>query len=151
MRREYLCTGAALLVAAGFICFEALRLRYYTSLGPGPGFFPFWLCLALGACALGLMAQTLRGPAPPRPEGLWPDRSGSYKLGAVLVAMVVTILLLEPLGYRLTMMGVYLFLLLMLGRRGFLVLALVSLAGSFGIYHLFVDLLNVPLPPGPFG
>lgn len=151
MRREYLWTGAGLLTAAGFICFEALRLRYYTPLGPGPGFFPFWLSLALGACALGLLAQTLRGRAPTRPEGLWPNRSGSYKLGAVVASMVVTIVLLEPLGYRLTMLGVYLFLLLMLGRRRFLVLALVSLAGSFGVYHLFVDLLNVPLPPGPFG
>jgi putative tricarboxylic transport membrane protein len=150
MRREYLWTGAGLLVAACLVCFEALRLRYYTPLGPGPGFFPFWLSLALGACALGLLAQTLRGSVPGRPDGLWPDRRGWYKLAAVVASLVATIFLLEPLGYRLTMLGVYVFLLLMLGRRSLLVLSLVSIAGSFGVYHLFVDFLDMPLPPGLF-
>jgi putative tricarboxylic transport membrane protein len=152
MRREYLWTGASLLLGAGLTCVEALRLRYYTSLGPGPGFFPFWLSLALGACALALLAQAVRMPPPEaKSERLWPDRSGAYKILAVLACLIATIVLLEPLGYRLTMLAVYAFLLFTLGRRDYLVMALVSLAGSFGVYYLFVNWLQVPLPAGPFG
>lgn len=153
MRREYLWASVGLLLGAGLTCVEALRLRYYTPLGPGPGFFPFWLALALGACALGLLLQAIRMPksALVPSDGLWPDRRGAAKIGAVVASLVVTIFLLEPLGFRLTMLGVYVFLLLALGRRDYWLIAVVALAGSFGVYHLFVDLLQVPLPPGAFG
>lgn len=151
MRREYLWTGASLLLGAVLACVEALRLRYYTPLGPGPGFFPFWLSLGLGACAIALLAQAVRMPPPAAGSGsLWPNRSGSYKVLAVLASLVASIVLLEPLGYRLTMLAVYAYLLFTLGRRDYLVMALVSFAGSFGVYHLFVNLLKVPLPAGPF-
>jgi hypothetical protein len=64
---------------------------------------------------------------------------------------VATTVFLERLGFCLTMLAVYLFLLRALGRQGLIVTALVALAGSFGVYYLFVHWLQVPLPTGILG
>ena len=48
MRLTYQITGAVLLCFSIYVGVEALELRYYTSLGPGPGFFSCWLSLILG-------------------------------------------------------------------------------------------------------
>ena len=48
MRLTYQITGAVLLCFSIYVGVEALDLRYYTSLGPGPGFFSCWLALILG-------------------------------------------------------------------------------------------------------
>ena len=62
MRRFYQITGAALLLLAVFVALESLKLKYYTNQGPGPGFFPFWLSLLLGALAIIILLQALRSP-----------------------------------------------------------------------------------------
>lgn len=151
MRRSYVVVATLLLALALFVGAESLKLRYYTALGPGPGFFPFWLAIALGAAAIGMLMQTLLKTPEPMPGDFFPTRAGLLKMGAVALAMVGTIALLEPLGFRLTMLLMYLFLLCSLGQRGWIVTPLVALAGSFGVYHLFVHWLNVPLPIGSWG
>lgn len=151
MRRSYQITGAVLLLLAAFVAVESLKLRYYTSLGPGPGFFSFWLALLLGGLAVGVLLQATVGQAEPMPSNFFASRTGYLRMGAVVLALVATTAVLEPLGFRLTMLAVYLFLLCALGRRGLIVTVLVAVAGSFGVYHLFVRWLNVPLPIGVFG
>ena len=42
-------------------------------------------------------------------------------------------------------------LLLILGARSALAIALTALAGSFGVFHVFYRWLKVPLPIGEFG
>ena len=53
---------------------------------------------------------------------------------------------LEAIGFRLAMLLLLPYLLLVLGVRNWLALGIFSLAGSFGVYHLFSGLLKVPLP-----
>ena len=151
MGRLYRITGVVLLLLAGFVAVESLRFRYDTSLGPGPGFFPFWLAVLLGALAIVMLFQAGLGRLEPMPSDFFASRGGYLRMGAVVVAMVATTLLLEPVGFCLTMLAVYLFLLLTLGRQRAIVMALVALGGSFGVYHLFVRWLKVPLPRGLLG
>jgi hypothetical protein len=151
MRRAYQITGTVLLLLAAFVADESLKLRYYTPLGPGPGFFPFWLAVILGALAVGMLLQATLGHAEPMPADFFASRTGYLKMGAVVLALVGTTALLEPLGFCLTMLAVYLFLLYTLGRQNLILTALVSLGGSFGVYYLFVRWLQVPLPTGLFG
>ena len=151
MRRAYQITGTVLLLLAAFVAVESLKLRYYTSLGPGPGFFPFWLAVILGALAVGMLLQATLGHAEPMPADFFARRTGYLKMGAVVLALVGTTVLLEPLGFCLTMLAVYLFLLYTLGRQNLILTALVSLGGSFGVYYLFVRWLQVALPTGLFG
>ena len=52
MRRPYQIAGTIFLFFAAFIAYESLKLRYYTPLGPGPGFFSFWLGVLLFVLSL---------------------------------------------------------------------------------------------------
>jgi putative tricarboxylic transport membrane protein len=151
MKRPYQITGTVLLLLAAFIAWEALKLKFYTHLGPGPGFFSLWLSLILGVLAVLMILQaTFRTPET-MPEGFFPTRAGFLKMGSILLALVATTALLDVLGFRLTMFCVFVFLLYTLGRPGWIVTLVVSAAGSFGVYYLFVQWLRVQLPTGYFG
>jgi hypothetical protein len=58
---------------------------------------------------------------------------------------------MEPIGFCLVMLGFYLFLLSALGRQHLVVTGLIALAGSAGVYYVFVHWLKVALPIGLFG
>jgi len=58
---------------------------------------------------------------------------------------------LNHLGFRLTMAGVLVFLLLVLERKGVILTAVVTTVIAWGSFFLFDTLLRVPLPRGPFG
>lgn len=151
MRRPYQITGTVFLLFSAFIAYESLQLRYYTPLGPGPGFFSFWLSLIFGGLAIIMIVQASIGQAEPMPDDFFSDRIGYLRIGAVVLALVFTVALFDFLGFRVTMLIVYVFLLVALGRQGILVTAIVSLAGSFGVFHVFDQWLKVPLPRGVFG
>jgi putative tricarboxylic transport membrane protein len=151
MRRTYQITGSLLLCLSIYIGVEALELRYYSSLGPGPGFFSFWLAILLGILAVAMVAEATFGRPEPMPPDFFADRGGYLRMGAVALAVLASAFLLERLGFRLTMFGVYLFLLLTLGSHNLITTVAVALAGSFGVYFVFTEWLNVPLPAGTFG
>ena len=143
MKRGWQAAVAVLLVVFAFFAFESLRLSLRDALGPGPGFFPFWLSVAGGALGLFLLGQLARGSvdfeAPalkfePRPVAL------------VLAGLIAATALLEAAGFRIAMLLLLPYLLYVLGVRNRVSLVLFSLAGSFGVYHLFSGLLKVPLP-----
>ncbi|MBS1115750.1 MAG: hypothetical protein H6Q87_134 [candidate division NC10 bacterium] len=151
MRRPYQITSIVLLGLSAFLAREALRLRYYTPLGPGPGFFPLWLAVLLAVLAAAMFWRaTFRTPEP-MPDGFFADRRGYLRIGAVLGALALVIALLDSLGFCLVMLGFYTFLLLVLGRQHPVVTVVVALAGSVGVYYVFVHWLAVSLPVGIFG
>jgi hypothetical protein len=79
-----------------------------------------------------------------------PDRQ-TAQAGLVLVALIVGAALLEPLGFRLTMLLFIASLLFALGARSPAAISLTALAGSFGVFHAFYYWLKVPLPIGALG
>ena len=153
MNRVYQITAVVFFLFSAYIAKESLALRFYTSLGPGPGFFPFWLSLMLGALSAMLFYQGTWGSRrnEPLPEDFFATRVGYFRIAAMVLATAVVVVSLEPLGFRLTMLAYLLFLIFGLGRVNLFLTALVSLAGSFGLYYGFVELLKIPLPTGVFG
>jgi len=151
MRRPYQITGGVFLLLAVFIAWESLDLKFYSFIGPGPGFFPFWLALVLGALAVLMILQaTFRRPDP-MPANFIASRAGYLRVGAIVLAFTATTVLMNVLGFQLTMLGTMLFLLLALGRPSLMVTLLMSVAGSFGCFYVFTEWLRVPLPTGFFG
>lgn len=134
----------ALVISLGYSLTDAL--------GPGPGFFPFWLSLIGIGLTGAMLVQLARGSnfANAAVETL-PDRQPALQATAVLVALVVAAALLEPLGFRLTMLPFIAGLLLVLGARSLIAIALTAIAGSFGVFHVFYYWLKVPLPIGALG
>jgi hypothetical protein len=107
---------------------------------------PVGLALLLLLAGVGLV---VRGGSAPRPAALgWEEgRHAAAIVGAVAGAA----LLLERLGYRLTMALLLLSLVGVVERRGMLTAVAFAAALALGSFFLFETLLRVPLPRGPFG
>jgi putative tricarboxylic transport membrane protein len=104
------------------------------------------------ALTCGMLVQLARGRIfADAAVGILPDRQAALQAGAVLVALTVAAALLEPLGFRLTMLPFIAGLLLALGARSLVAVALCAAAGSFGVFHVFYYWLKVPLPIGALG
>ena len=122
------------------------------ALGPGPGFFPFWLSLIGALLSAAILVQvTLAKTDEGIAVSLAPDRQVALQAIGVLVALTAAAALFEPLGYRLTMLPFIVAMLLILGARSPIAIAVTAIAGSFGVFHVFYHWLKVPLPIGEFG
>ena len=151
MRLVYLMIGLGFLAVSGYAMVGAFALEYYTPIGPGPGFFPFWLAASLAAVTVLWLVQIRLKPRKPLPEGFLPNKRSAVRVISVLGGMVLFVLLGEVLGFRITMMGFLLVMLYAAGRQSAFVVIPVALAGSFGAYYLFHDLLGVHLPLATIG
>ena len=139
-------------VLCGFMTFTAYGYSLSDSIGPGAGFFPFWLGVLGMAMCVALLVHSWRGNA--IGEGavaLLPQGEGAKRTAALLGGVAVAALLLQPLGFRLAMLVFSAGLLLALGIRRPVAIGIFSLASSFGLFHVFYHWLKVPLPIGAFG
>jgi putative tricarboxylic transport membrane protein len=132
--------------------FAALEFPLLDELGPGPGFFPFWLSLAGGVLAVLLFVEVTREPTLAADDAaILPVGAAALRVTTVLGFLIVAAALIEPLGYRLTTLSFIGGLLAALGVRSPLALVPCALLGSFGVFHVFYHWLKVPLPVGWFG
>ena len=142
------CLGAVF----GFMAVVAFGYSLRDALGPGAGFFPFWLGTLGVALSLALFVQSWRGRSIGEdPQALLPRGEGARRAGALLAGLAVAALLLQPLGFRLAMLVFSAGLLLALGVRRPVAIVVFALASSFGLFHVFYYWLQVPLPIGLLG
>jgi hypothetical protein len=102
-----------------------------------------------------LAFQATFRPTEKMPDDFFASRAGYLRAGACVLAFLWGILMMDVIGFRLTMLVFFLFLLLVLGRlhgiRGAVTTVGVSLIGSWGSFWLFDTMLRVPLPRGMLG
>ena len=127
------------------------RLLADDALGPGPGFFPFWLSLIGLALTVAILVESLRERNVDRREAFCRTGKRPFRAAVVLVALVAAAALFEPLGFRLTMLVLHRRLAVVLGARSLIAIAFTAVAGSFGVFHVFLYWLKVPLPTGALG
>jgi hypothetical protein len=139
-------SGLMLLALALYVGWENRAYPLGTLAEPGPGYLPLLLVIFLGATGL-LIA-------------LWGHKSealAAMKWGEagravlILVACGIATLMLERIGYRLTVIALLIFFVGVLERRHPVAVALVALGFSFASYYVVGDLLRVPLPKSPWG
>ena len=128
-----------------------MQLSLRDALGPGPGFFPFWLSVVGSVLGVILLIQLHRDGASVEAGTLAFDRAGVRSVVLVLTGLIAATALLDLVGFRLALLLLLAYLLVALGVRNWLVIAIFAVAGSFGVFHVFFDLLKVPLPVGIFG
>ena len=147
--RTVLIALGALFTAMAVIAYGyGLRDR----LGPGSGFFPFWLGALGAALSVTLLVLSFRGRVISEGGNVqWPDRAGAWRAFALLGGLVAAALVLEPLGFRLTAFAFTALLLLALGVRRPVVITVFAGISGFGLFHAFYYWLKVPLPIGAFG
>jgi putative tricarboxylic transport membrane protein len=141
-----------ILVAFGaFIVYESLGHNYYGSdFGPGPGFFSFWLGILLTVLSFVQIVITWRRPAESLPAGFIPDREGVKRMLSIMAALVASLLLMNYLGFGVTMTGFCVFLLRRLGRQPWWLTLILAAVAGFGMTYLFAQ-LQVMLPKGFLG
>jgi putative tricarboxylic transport membrane protein len=138
--------GVALAVFGLFVLWQSRVLPLGTLANPGPAYMPVALAalLVLGGVAIALLG----GPAAPLSSvGFREWRHAA----AILAVCVFAALALERLGYRLTILGVLLFLLGAVERKRPVATVAFAIVFAAGTFFLFDRLLRVPLPRGPFG
>src|SRR5262245_47810278 len=108
-RRGWQAAALALLALFGFFIFESLRLSLTDALGPGPGFFPFWLGVLGLILALVLLARLRLGHGDPGAAELAFDRAGTRNVVLVLAGLTAAAAVLELAGFRLAMLSLLLY------------------------------------------
>ena len=152
MRRGWQLACVLLLGVFAAALVVSLDYSLSDSLGPGAGFFPFWLSLIGGTLTIAILIQSRRNPdLADTGLGSMIDRAAVGQAVSVLVALGLAAAAFEFLGFRFTMLLFVPSLLIALGARSPIPLLLCALAGSFGIFHVFYYWLKVPLPIGVFG
>jgi putative tricarboxylic transport membrane protein len=137
--------GSLVVLAGAATLFVAsAQMPYATSLGPGPGFLPYWLSAILFGLGCAMLVQAPRD----LPADFRPAEGGVMRMLAILGAVALAALGLNVVGFAPVMLAANLLVLLALGFRRPLALAAVALANSFGIYYAFLWGLGVQLPAG---
>lgn len=152
-RARDLGLGAALIAIAAFFGHGAMGMRYFTSIGPGPGFFPRWLALLLALLGAATLLRALLSRAAadePPPEPL-PDIAGTLRVLSMLGAVAFVAVSMDAIGFAPAMLVASLATMAALGLRDVRILLPVALAASFGAHLVFARWLGVPLPAGWLG
>jgi putative tricarboxylic transport membrane protein len=139
-------SGAVFVVIALLVTWENRAYPLGSLSAPGPGYMPLGLALALGAFGLIVM---LRGRASPLLNTI--DWTEGRRAIVLLIACGVAAFALDHIGYRLTMIGLLVFMLGVVERKRPLATLLVAIGFAFISYYVFATLLKVQLPLGPWG
>jgi putative tricarboxylic transport membrane protein len=150
VRRADQVTGILLLALSVWFGGVALqRYTYWSPTGPGSGFLPVWLSLAMAALAVTLIVKTTRSPDA---GAAWlPDRRVFARLLAVVGATAAFIALMPLVGM---ILGSALFIVVLLrGLEGYAWGAAVGVAAAAAAvnYLVFTYWLGVPFPTGVLG
>jgi hypothetical protein len=143
--------GAVLLLLFG-AWFGAVALQHYTywgATGPGSGFFPFWLGLAMVVLAALLLIRAV-GEAGPGPA--WAPRGrGLVRFLGVLGGSVAFVVVLPWLGMALTTVLFLIGILKALEGHSWPVTVGIAVATAAVNWAVFAWWLRVPFPTGVLG
>lgn len=154
MRQGRLVATGAMLAFCLFALWQSLLLPLTDRLGPGPGFFPFWLSSFGTLLAIASLVSIYREPPDPVTADevrVLPHGPGGRRLIAIVVLMAATTLVMEIVGFRLAMLAFNAALVVALGERRWLPISVFAVLGSFGVYYVFTTWLDVLLPVGWLG
>lgn len=138
--------GAALVLIGLCAVWESRRFPLGSLHRPGPAYMPTLLALLL--IVFGVAVALMGSRSQRLGEVGWHE--WRHAVG-IFAACAFAAWGLDHVGYRLTMLAVIAFLLLVLERKGVILTAIFSVAVAWGSFFLFDTLLRVPLPRGPFG
>ena len=156
MRQGRLVATGAMLAFCLFALWQSLLLSLTDRLGPGPGFFPFWLALIGIVLSLALIVSVWREPQPAADAStevvrILPHGWGALRCFAIVGLLAAVTIGMEFVGFRLAMLVFNAALVIALGERRWWLIAVFAVLGSFGVYYLFTTWLDVLLPTGRFG
>jgi hypothetical protein len=145
-------SGLVLLVIAGFITWGSLSLPYGNIHNPGPGFFPLWLGMILGAMAVGLILKSTRQKEDAKLlQDILSEKVRWEKVFLVLIALILYGSLMNYFGFLIVTFLLLAFLLYFIEPHPWKTVVGWTLIGAFGAYLIFEVWMKLRLPKGFLG
>ena len=142
--------SAICLVGFGiYVLFGAAKLSYTAEVGPGPGFFPYWIGIGLVVFAFGLMVSSFSSVDAKSPSSHSWLATGRALAG--WLGLILSIVLFPWLGFGLSFVLLTIFFIAGIDRRPVVFATAVGVALAIAFHIIFVIALNVSLPAGPWG
>lgn len=151
MRRADQITGIVMLVFSVAVMEGSRRMPPSGTFGPGAGFLPFWLGVAMAILSIILLVNATREPVQASGPSPFPKGRAIVAILEAAGSLAAFILLLETLGFLLSIALLTAFLLRVVEREGWLTTVTVAVANSAGLYVIFQMLLGVSLPKNILG
>lgn len=115
---------------------------------PGPGTLPFVLGLVFILLALITLGKSVLVRAPRDPTSAFTIGTGWRKVASVIVALVVSAIVFESLGFLITVFLLITVSMLLMEPQRWMLAVFMGLATSLGSYVIFDIWLKVQLPRG---
>ncbi|RPI08468.1 MAG: tripartite tricarboxylate transporter TctB family protein [Zetaproteobacteria bacterium] len=151
MRRADQITGIVMLVFAMAVMEGSRRMPPSGTFGPGAGFLPFWLGVAMAALSIILLVNATREPVLGGGPAPFPTGWKLLPLVETVGGLAAFVLLLETLGFLLSIALLTAFLLRVVEREGWFTTLLVAVGNAGALYIIFKVFLGVSLPKNIFG
>jgi putative tricarboxylic transport membrane protein len=151
MRRADQITGIIVLIFSVTVIEGSRRMPPSGTFGPGAGFLPFWLGVAMAILSIILLVNATRAPVQASDRAPFPKGRAVVAILETAGALAAFILLLETLGFLVSIALLTAFLLRVVEREGWLTTVMVAVANSAGLYVIFQMLLGVSLPKNILG
>jgi hypothetical protein len=139
-------SGLMLVALALFIGWENRVYPVGTLAEPGPGYLPLILAIFIGL--MGVLIVAWGAKSAPLASLKWVETPRAV---VILVACAIAAACLEPLGYRVTIIGLLVFFLGVVERRPPLIAGFVAVGFGLVSFYVIGDLLHVPLPRSRWG
>jgi len=147
--RGDLIAGLSVGSFSAFVFYQASHLPYVSEFGPGPGFFPIWLGIALFSLSVLLVFKAFLLPG--SREGTGASWNAIRRPLVTSLGFLAVVAFLNRLGFILSFALLTFFLVFVMERRSLFSACWVMLGAALGFYLVFVIFLGVPLPVGPWG
>jgi hypothetical protein len=124
-----------------------MTLPYTGEFGPGPGFLPLWLGIALVVSSIPVIITDLRNTD--RSERLFQPET--WKCLKVLILIVIVFLVLPILGFSTGLALITAGGMRIMGKRSWVSCVVTVIGTAVCIHYLFGQWLSIPLPKGMIG
>jgi putative tricarboxylic transport membrane protein len=131
---------------------ESTRLTYMTEFTPGPGFFPFWVGVALAFLSVYLIIDTyVRKPGPKDDAKVLPEKHMLYRVGFIMLMLIVVRYTMNLLGFPLTLAVFTATILLLLEHYSIVKSVGYGIAYAGVTWFIFEYMLSMGFPKGFLG
>ncbi len=134
-----------------FATYESYELGLGVLHEPGPGFLYFWTGIVVAVLSLVVIVKSLMVREGQEVEEVSFTRYGLVRVSCVLCALVLYALTVEWLGFIIVSLLLFIFILGVVEKKGWLFTCLVSLLVTVLAYLVFETALQSQLPEGPSG
>jgi putative tricarboxylic transport membrane protein len=141
-----ICLGVSL-----WLILESSKYNYTVKYTPGPGFFPFWLGVALSMFSIALLIETIfkrKGGKHLNEPTRMPAKHSLYRVGLITLFTAAVSLLMTSLGFVLSTILFVSVILFSMERIPAVRSVITGLAMSACIYLIFEYWMEIGLPAG---